>query len=109
MRRASKSLLFSLLITLILFSEIPNKNLGLEIGNAVRSTGDFLPNTRIEGVAFNVWFPIIVKESNSLTSTCFDRPGPVITIRDHQSSQFGTVRDPLPENVNVDARTATWT
>lgn len=96
-------------------------NYGSNVGNAGASKGDFNDDTKVDGLDYITWLSIIwLNEYGPKASTptptymvpklltCFDREGPVITISGEQSEQYHTGSYPLPENVIVDARTATW-
>lgn len=108
LHRNHKNLLFGILFILLLFGVIMLNNFGSKIDNVVAATEDFNSDTEEGGLNTSVWFPIVVTGYRPFVSTCFNNPGPVITIRGDQSKQYHTKSRPLPENGIVDARTATW-
>ena len=108
LHRARKNLLLCVLLILFLFGVAWFNNYGSNAGHAGVSKADFNADTEVDGLDSIIWFPIIVNMYEPESSTCFDSIAPVITISGEQSEQYHTGSHPLPENVSVDARTATW-
>jgi hypothetical protein len=108
MHRTRKHLLFGVFFILFLFGVAWLNNYGSQPGSASASKGDFNAGKETGRLDSSIWFPVMINGYGSLATTCLDGTGPVITIRGDQSRQYRTGSRPLPDNVSVDARTATW-